>query len=126
MKIARIVLVVLATLLMTLSGVADLVQPPPLVEGFTALSLPMTVATAVGVGKLVGVLAIVLTSFVPAVPRWLREWAWAGFCIDLAGASLVHVLANDTANVVNPAVILVFIAVVSVLDRKALDAATAA
>ncbi len=125
MKIARIVLVVLATLLMTLSGVADLVQPPPLVEGFKALALPMTVATAVGVGKLVGVLAIVLTSFVPAVPRWLREWAWAGFCIDLAGASLVHVLANDTANVANPAVLLVFIAVVSVLDRKALDAAAA-
>lgn len=34
-----------------------------------------------------------------------------------------HVLSNDVANVANPAVLLVFIAVVSVLDRKALDSA---
>lgn len=88
---ARNVLVALSALLMTASGVMDLIQPKPLVDGFGAIGLPMTVATVVGVGKLAGVLALGVTSFVPAAPRWLREWAWAGFCIDLAGPATAEV-----------------------------------
>ena len=115
---ARSVLVALSALLMTASGVMDLVQPKPLVEGFGAIGLPMTVATVVGGSKLAGVLALGVTSFVPAAPRWLREWAWAGFCIDLAGAALLHVLAGDHANVANPIVPLLLVVAASVLDRQ--------
>ena len=119
---ARNVLVALVVLLMTASGVMDLIQPPPLVEGFAAIKLPLTVATVVGVGKLAGVLALGVTSFVPAAPRWLREWAWAGFCIDLAGAALLHVLAADFANVANPIVPLLLVIAASTLDRRHLAA----
>ena len=120
MLTTRKVLVSLATLLMTASGAMDIAQPPALAEAFGALGLPLTVATVVGVGKLVGVVALLVTGFVPAAPRWLREWAWAGFCIDLVGAVGLHVLARDFAHVANPLIPLVLVVAASVLDRRAL------
>ncbi len=122
MKHARTVLVVLACLMMTGSGTMDLLQPPEFAAQLALLGVGPAVMTAIGVGKIAGVLAIALTTFVGTLPRWLREWAFAGFAINMCAAIVVHVAAGDTTHAFNPIVPLLVVFAASVLDRKALDA----
>ena len=49
---ARNVLVALVVLLMTASGIMDLLQPPPLVEGFAAIGLPIPLLLVVAASTL--------------------------------------------------------------------------
>ena len=32
---------------------------------------------------------------IPAVPAWLKEWAYAGFAINLASALIAHLSVGD-------------------------------
>ena len=72
------------------SGVADLVQAPPIVEGFGHLGYPVYLTTLLGVWKVLGVVAILA----PRLPR-LKEWAYAGFMFELTGAAFSHVSAGE-------------------------------
>ena len=54
--------------------------------------LPGVFASILGAGKLLG--AIVIT--VPGVPR-LKEWAYAGFFIDLTAAAISRAAVGDSA-----------------------------
>ncbi|PJJ48533.1 DoxX family protein [Hymenobacter chitinivorans] len=67
--------------LMLLSGISNALSVPEAVEGFKQLGYPAYLLPFLGVAKLLGVLALL----VPGFPR-LREWAYAGFVFDLAGA----------------------------------------
>jgi uncharacterized membrane protein YphA (DoxX/SURF4 family) len=71
----------LLTALMLMSGVTNLLSVPEAVEGFKHLGYPAYLLPFLGVAKILGVLALL----VPGFPR-LREWAYAGFVFDLAGA----------------------------------------
>jgi uncharacterized membrane protein YphA (DoxX/SURF4 family) len=87
---------------MAAGGVFDLMQPPDVTAIFDHLGYPHYVATIIGVGKVLGVLALLA----PGFPR-LKEWAYAGFTIDLVGASASHVFVGDkVGDIATPIVIL--------------------
>jgi hypothetical protein len=67
------------------------------------LGYPPYILTILGTAKLIGAFALLQ-------PRWstLREWAYAGFTINLIGATASHVFAGDPASAaVVPAAFLV-------------------
>lgn len=76
--------------IMVLSGLADIVAPPEVVEIFDKLGYPDYFPRFIGVLKLLGGIAL----FAPKFPR-LKEWAYAGVCFDLLGASYSHIANGD-------------------------------
>lgn len=68
----------------------DVLRAPPVVQTITALGYPAYVATLLGVWKLLGAAAIAA----PGLPR-LKEWAYAGFAINLASALIAHLAVGD-------------------------------
>lgn len=76
--------------LMTVSGIAFLLAPAPVVETFGHLGYPVYFARLLGLAKLLGVAALL-------APRVgiLREWAYAGFTFVLVAAVLSHGLSGD-------------------------------
>lgn len=102
-KIAYWVLTGLFGLMMLASGTMYLSGHPQAVEGFRHLGYPDYFRTLLGISKILGAVALL----VPVVPRTLREWAYAGFTINLVSASVSHYASGDpTGQVVNPLVIL--------------------
>jgi hypothetical protein len=63
---------------------------PQVAEAFTHLGFPAYFRVELSWAKLVGVLVLVA----PAPPR-LKEWAYAGFAIDLASALIAHLSVGD-------------------------------
>jgi hypothetical protein len=53
------------------------------------LGYPMYINVFLGVAKILGIIAIVI----PGYP-YLKEWAYAGFCFDLIGATYSQVAAG--------------------------------
>lgn len=93
---------VLFSLAMTGSGLGALTRQPPLVEAYTHLGYPLYFMTLLGVSKLLGV----ATLLAPGVPR-LKEWAYAGFTINMLSAAVSHVAKGDPAsNAAGPLVFL--------------------
>jgi DoxX-like family len=60
------------------------------VQGITHLGYPVYFGNMLAVFKVVGTLALII----PAVPRRVKEWAYAGFMIDFISA-LVGMLVVD-------------------------------
>lgn len=83
----------LFALLLFGSGMAYLAGVPAVREGLAHLGFPPYVRFILGTAKLLGVAALLQ-------PRWpvLREWAYAGFTINLIRAS--HVFTGDPWTVV--------------------------
>jgi len=75
---------------MIAGGVTDVLRMQMQVETFERLGYPVYLLTIIGTAKLVGVLVI-------AVPGWpiLKEWAYAGFSIDLLGGTVSHAFVGD-------------------------------
>ena len=71
-------------------GVADLVRLQPQVEILETLQYPLYLLTIIGVAKLAGVVVLVT----PGYPI-LKEWAYAGFSVDLIGATASHWFVGD-------------------------------
>lgn len=89
-------------------GVADLMHAEDVMKALAHLGYPEYLATILGVAKLLGVVAIL----VPGMPR-LKEWAYAGFAIDLIGAFASHMWVGDPIADVMPPVIVLGIAMTS-------------
>jgi uncharacterized membrane protein YphA (DoxX/SURF4 family) len=69
------------------------------------LGYPRYFLTFLGIGRFLGAIAIVI----PRFPR-LKEWAYAGFVIDLIGASASHAYAGDgPAEIASPIIFLILI-----------------
>jgi hypothetical protein len=65
------------------SAIPDILSADLAVKGMhDGLGYPLYFIPFIGVAKLLGVIAIL----VPGFPR-LKEWAYAGFCFDLIGAT---------------------------------------
>lgn len=91
----------LFALAMTMSGLGALTRQAPMVAGYTHLGYPVYFMTILGAAKLLGVAALLA----PGLPR-LKEWAYAGFTINLASAALSHLAAGDPVGNVVPVVAL--------------------
>jgi len=88
----------LLCLMMGAGGVFDVMRPAEVMEGMTHLGFPAWFPVHLGVAKLLGVAAVVA----PGLPR-LKEWAYAGFTINLLSASMAHLQTGDPmSNVITP------------------------
>lgn len=79
--------------MMLASAVGYLSGAPQLVDAFRHLGYPDYFRSLLGVAKVLGVAALLL----PIVPRTLREWAYAGFVINLVAAVVSHLAVGDGA-----------------------------
>jgi hypothetical protein len=86
--------------LMLVGSIPDILYAPEAVALFTHLGYPVYLLPFLGVAKTLGVIAIL----VPGFPR-LKEWAYAGFTYDLAGAMYSGIAVGDPASVWAPIVI---------------------
>jgi len=95
----------LVALTMAFGGAVDAMGTEAALEITRRLGYPDYFLTMLGVAKLLGVVALLAP-----VPRWLREWAYAGFTFDLIAAIISHLAVRDPiANAVVPAVVLVLV-----------------
>jgi hypothetical protein len=84
------------------SGVSHFSHQPDMVEAMTHLGYPLYFMTIIGLAKTLGVIAVL----VPERPL-LKEWAYAGICFNLAGATASHAFSGDElSHVVRPAIVL--------------------
>jgi uncharacterized membrane protein len=84
------------------SGVAHFTHQDSMVEAMTHLGYPLYFMSIIGLAKMLGVVA----ALVPAQPL-LKEWAYAGLCFNLAGATASHAFSGDPlSHTVRPALIL--------------------
>jgi uncharacterized membrane protein YphA (DoxX/SURF4 family) len=72
--------------LMTASAIPNIMSSPESVAYFKFLGYPAYLLPFLGVAKALGVVAIVTPGFYR-----LKEWAYAGFFFDLAGALYSHI-----------------------------------
>ena len=80
----------LFALAMFMSGIQNALVTQPSIELFGALGYPEYIIPFIGVAKVLGSIAILL----PGLHR-LKEWAYAGLFIDLAGATYSSVMAQE-------------------------------
>ncbi len=107
---------------LTGSGLMTVSHQPPMVAAYTHLGYPIYFMTLLGAAKLAGVGAVLA----PGLPR-LKEWAYAGFTINMVAAVFSHLSAGDpVGNSVAPVVLLGLILAswrLRPADRKLADAA---
>ena len=72
------------------SGVVDIVQGEEFVAQVKPLGYPLYFFELLGVAKIAGAIVLLL----PKLPR-LKEWAYAGFVIDLIAAFYSHMAIGD-------------------------------
>ena len=67
---------------MLFSGISELMGVPSANEALIQLGYPLYLNSILGTAKVLGVIALLQ-------PRWktLKEWAYAGFTIDILGAA---------------------------------------
>jgi uncharacterized membrane protein YphA (DoxX/SURF4 family) len=100
MRIAYRIVTVLMAVLMSLSGVPDVLMIKEAVEVFTHLGYPTYILPFIGVAKILGAVGVVQ----PWFPR-LKEWAYAGLAIDVVGAAYSHLSVGDGLAGAAPAIV---------------------
>lgn len=99
---------------MFLGAIPNLLSSPEAVAAFQHLGYPVYLLPFLGVAKLLGIIAILS----PGFPR-LKEWAYAGFTYDLAGALYSGIAVGDPAGALAPISMgFVFIAGSYILHHK--------
>jgi hypothetical protein len=73
-------------------GIFELLGMKTTTEGIMRLGYPSYIIPALGLGKVLAILAILW----PGLPR-LKEWAYAGIFFNMMGAIVSHVARNDAA-----------------------------
>jgi hypothetical protein len=73
-------------------GIFELLGLKTTIEGIMRLGYPAYIIPALGLGKVLAILAILW----PGLPR-LKEWAYAGIFFNMMGATVSHVANNDGA-----------------------------
>ena len=96
--------------LMVFSGILYVSGSPMVRETLTRLGYPAYILAILGPAKLIGAVALLQTRSVT-----LREWAYAGFTINLIGATASHVFSGDPVAVAAPPAILLLLLATSYL-----------
>src|SRR5262245_28313994 len=73
-------------------GIFEVLAVRTTVDGIMRLGYPSYIIPALGVGKVLAILAILW----PGLPR-LKEWAYAGIFFNMLGAIVSHVARHDPA-----------------------------
>lgn len=81
---------------------------PPGVDGIIHLGYPVYFLTLLGLGKLLGVVAVL----VPKFPL-LKEWAYAGFFFMMIGAIYSHIAVGDPLIELFPSTLLLVLTLIS-------------
>ncbi|MGN7454209.1 DoxX family protein [Paenibacillus pasadenensis] len=98
---------ILATGLLFIGGILFIMRGEHQIEEMKHLGYSIYILTFLGIGRILGSIAIVI----PRFPR-LKEWAYAGFVIDLIAASASHAYAGDSpVQIASPLIFLVLIIV---------------
>ena len=89
------------------SGIFSMLRTQEWVDLVTGLGYPVYLLTIIGIGKILGVIAILLPQF-----KLLKEWAYAGFFFTMVGALFSHLVIGDHAvkAIAGPSFQLLFIA----------------
>ncbi len=90
-RIIFLVSTVLMSLLFLFSAGMYLFNYEMIQGAFTSLGFPTWLIYPLAVVKILGVAAI----WIPAVPAWIREWAYAGFFYDALLAMGAHLSVGD-------------------------------
>jgi hypothetical protein len=80
---------VLVALFMIASGAMYFVADAP-AETFERLGYPDYLRVELGIAKLLGAGALLAP-----LPRWIKEWAYAGFTITFVSAIIAHLAGGD-------------------------------
>ncbi|GAA4842672.1 DoxX family protein [Paenibacillus vulneris] len=80
----------LLSAIMVFGSIPDIMSVPDAVALFQHLGYPAYLLPFIGTAKLLGVIALLT----PGFPR-LKEWAYAGFVIDLSGAMYSSISVGD-------------------------------
>ncbi len=72
-----------------MSAMMYFTKSPELVAGMKFLGFPMFILPLLGTAKLLGAIALLQPKF-----KTLKEWAYAGFTINLIGAVWAHAATN--------------------------------
>ncbi|QHT65916.1 DoxX family protein [Rhodocytophaga rosea] len=99
-KIFYWIFTTLLALLMMVGSIPDILAVPEAQALFKHLGYPVYLLPFLGVAKSLGVIAIL----VPGFPR-LKEWAYAGFTYDLAGAMYSGIAVGDPVSAWAPLLI---------------------
>ena len=73
-------------------GFFELFRAPTTIKGITALGYPAYIIPVLGLGKILAIVAILW----PGFPR-LKEWAYAGVCFNMIGATASHLAHHEAA-----------------------------
>lgn len=87
--------------LMLMSAFAYLTSSPQMVGAMKHLGYPLYLMKILGTAKLLGILAIGYGKI-----KLLKEWAYAGFTINLLGATASHLFTGDGAALFVPPLVL--------------------
>lgn len=90
LKLGFWIVTVLFCLQMGFTGFAQL-SLPQVGEAFTHLGFPSYFRVELSIAKFLGIAVLLL----PMLPARLKEWAYAGFTIDLVSALIAHVAVGD-------------------------------
>ena len=86
------------------------------VDMITHLGYPVYLLTLLGIWKVLGVVAVLIPRF-PV----LKEWAYAGFFFVMSGAIFSHIAIGDPISEIFPALLLLFLTVVSWYFRPLIE-----
>jgi len=107
-KIIYYVTTVILSLAFLYGGYTEITKQEMGVELFKHLGYPMYLLCILGVAKILGVIGI--------WQKWsplLREWAYAGLFIDVAGAIASHISVGDGIKIFAPAIGFIILIVLS-------------
>lgn len=87
------------------SAIPDIIETESVVKFMTILGYPTYFTPFIGAAKIIGVVAI----FIPGYPR-MKEWAYAGLCFDLVGATYSLIAIGSPINTWWPMIIFLLLA----------------
>jgi hypothetical protein len=94
-----------ASFAMVASGIGDLVAAAPIVESVTTkLGYPLYFLPWLGAWKILGVVAVWAPDSLGSWVARVREWAYAGLVLTMAGAVYSHAMIGDFGGIAPVAV----------------------
>ncbi len=104
----------LVSLMMLFSAYAYF-SDPNVSAGFIAMGFKDFFRIELGIAKFLGALALLI----PAVPKLIKEWAYAGFGITFTSAFIAHLANEDPASTLAmPVIAFAFLAVSRIYLEK--------